>query len=110
VAAPVVIYFALGDGSTKLLSELKDWMGAHNAAIMAVLLLVLGAKLIGDGLSVSDRLAMDRHTSSIETMSESPDMGEARHRPCCERGPMARAAIILAIVLMRPAGSAVARS
>jgi hypothetical protein len=50
VAAPVVIYFALGDGSTKLLSELKDWMGAHNAAIMAVLLLVLGAKLIGDGL------------------------------------------------------------
>jgi threonine/homoserine/homoserine lactone efflux protein len=50
VAAPVVIYFALGDRSTKLLSELKDWMGAHNAAIMAVLLLVLGAKLIGDGL------------------------------------------------------------
>jgi Sap, sulfolipid-1-addressing protein len=50
VAAPVVIYFTLGDRSTKLLSELKDWMGAHNAAIMAVLLLVLGAKLIGDGL------------------------------------------------------------
>ena len=26
-------------------------MGAHNAAIMAVLLLVIGAKLLGDGIS-----------------------------------------------------------
>ena len=26
-------------------------MGAHNAAIMAVLCLVIGAKLIGDGIS-----------------------------------------------------------
>ena len=26
-------------------------MGAHNAAIMAVVLLVIGAKLIGDGIS-----------------------------------------------------------
>ena len=30
---------------------MKDWMGAHNAAIMAVLFLVLGTKLIGDGIS-----------------------------------------------------------
>lgn len=49
--APVAIYFALGDRATKLLDELKVWMGAHNAAIMAVLCLVLGAKLIGDGVS-----------------------------------------------------------
>jgi threonine/homoserine/homoserine lactone efflux protein len=50
-AAPVVIYFVLGDRATKPLDELKTWMGAHNAAIMAVLCLVLGAKLIGDGIS-----------------------------------------------------------
>jgi threonine/homoserine/homoserine lactone efflux protein len=50
-AAPVVIYFALGERGTHLLDELKAWMGAHNAAIMTVLCLVIGAKLIGDGIS-----------------------------------------------------------
>ena len=30
---------------------MKDWLAAHNAAIMAVLLLVIGVKLIGDGIS-----------------------------------------------------------
>jgi threonine/homoserine/homoserine lactone efflux protein len=48
---PVAIYFAMGERATKLLDDLKAWMGAHNAAIMAVLLLVIGAKLIGDGVS-----------------------------------------------------------
>jgi threonine/homoserine/homoserine lactone efflux protein len=48
---PVAIYFAVGERAAKLLDELKAWMGAHNAAIMAVLLLVIGAKLIGDGIS-----------------------------------------------------------
>jgi len=47
---PVAIYFAMGERAAKLLDELKAWMGAHNAAIMAVLLLVIGAKLIGDGV------------------------------------------------------------
>ena len=51
VAAPVVIYFALGQRARRILDELKAWMGAHNAAIMAVLCLVIGAKLIGDGIS-----------------------------------------------------------
>jgi threonine/homoserine/homoserine lactone efflux protein len=49
--APVAIYFALGDRAKRLLDDLKTWMGAHNAAIMAVLCLVIGAKLIGDGIS-----------------------------------------------------------
>ncbi|HWM08699.1 MAG TPA: GAP family protein [Solirubrobacteraceae bacterium] len=48
---PVAIYFALGDRARRVLDELKEWMGAHNAAIMAVLCLVIGAKLIGDGIS-----------------------------------------------------------
>jgi Sap, sulfolipid-1-addressing protein len=51
VAAPVVLYFALGNRSAAILEELKDWMAHNNAAIMAVLLLVIGAKLIGDGIS-----------------------------------------------------------
>jgi threonine/homoserine/homoserine lactone efflux protein len=49
--APVAIYFALGDRATRILDELKTWMAAHNSAIMAVLCLVIGAKLIGDGIS-----------------------------------------------------------
>jgi threonine/homoserine/homoserine lactone efflux protein len=48
---PVAIYFAMGERAEKLLDELKAWMGLHNAAIMTVLLLVIGAKLIGDGVS-----------------------------------------------------------
>ena len=50
-AAPVVLYFVLGARAKRLLDELKLWLGAHNAAIMAVLCLVIGAKLIGDGIS-----------------------------------------------------------
>jgi threonine/homoserine/homoserine lactone efflux protein len=48
---PVAIYFLLGRRATHILDALKEWMGAHNAAIMAVLCLVIGAKLIGDGVS-----------------------------------------------------------
>ena len=51
VAAPVVIYFALGDRSGPILERLKAWMGQHNAVIMAVLCLVIGAKLIGDAIA-----------------------------------------------------------
>ncbi len=50
-AAPVVLYFALGERAERLLDDLKGWMAANNAAIMAVLCLVIGAKLIGDGVS-----------------------------------------------------------
>jgi len=50
ILAPVVIYFALGSRATAILDELKTWMALHNAAIMAVLLLVLGVKLIGDAI------------------------------------------------------------
>ena len=52
VAAPIAIYFLMGDRSAKLLGELKDWMGHNNATIMAVLMLVIGLKLIGDGITV----------------------------------------------------------
>jgi threonine/homoserine/homoserine lactone efflux protein len=51
VATPVVIYFALGDRSAQLLDRLKTWMARNNGVIMAVLLLVIGVKLIGDAIS-----------------------------------------------------------
>jgi threonine/homoserine/homoserine lactone efflux protein len=50
-AVPVALYVALGDRATRPLDELKTWMAANNAAIMAVLCLVIGVKLIGDGIS-----------------------------------------------------------
>jgi threonine/homoserine/homoserine lactone efflux protein len=48
---PVGIYFAMGDRAERLLESLKVWMGAHNAAIMTVLCLLIATKLIGDGIS-----------------------------------------------------------
>jgi len=51
VGAPVGIYFALGPRADTVLGGLKDWMGEHNAVIMSVLCLVIGAKLIGDAIS-----------------------------------------------------------
>jgi Na+/melibiose symporter-like transporter len=51
VAIPVVVYFAMGDRAGPLLQGMKQWMGRNNAVIMAVLLLVIGAKLVGDAIS-----------------------------------------------------------
>ena len=51
VAVPVVIYFALGDRAPAVLDRLKGWMVRYNAAIMATLCLVIGAKLVGDGIA-----------------------------------------------------------
>jgi hypothetical protein len=50
VAAPVVIYLAMGERSVALLGRLKGWMRRNNAVILAVVLLVIGVILIGDGI------------------------------------------------------------
>ena len=50
-ALPVAIYFLMGRRAAGLLDAMKTWMGANNAAIIAVLCLVIGAKLLGDGIS-----------------------------------------------------------
>jgi threonine/homoserine/homoserine lactone efflux protein len=50
-AIPVGIYFAMRERATKLLGELEAWMAQHNNAIMAVLCLLIAAKLIGDAIS-----------------------------------------------------------
>lgn len=49
-AAPVAIFFAMGERSKRMLDELRAWMAHYNAAIMAVICLVIAAKLIGDGI------------------------------------------------------------
>ena len=47
----LAIYFGMGDRATKILAELHDWMARENATIMAVICLIIGAKLIGDAIT-----------------------------------------------------------
>jgi threonine/homoserine/homoserine lactone efflux protein len=51
VGVPVGAHLGLGERASRPLQELRAWLVAHNAAIMAVLLLLMGAKLAGDGLA-----------------------------------------------------------
>lgn len=50
VLGPVLLYLVNRDGAAKSLASMKDFMAVHNRAIMTVLLFVLGAKLLGEGL------------------------------------------------------------
>lgn len=50
VVGPVIAYFAARDAMAGPLSSLKTFMQVHNAAIMTVLLAVLGLSNIGKGL------------------------------------------------------------
>ena len=50
VAGLVVFFLFGGDHATRPLASIKEFMEDHNAVIMMVVLLVLGAKLIGDGI------------------------------------------------------------
>jgi threonine/homoserine/homoserine lactone efflux protein len=51
VALPVVLALALGDRATPLLGRLRTWLGHNNAVIVAVILLVIGVKLVGDAIT-----------------------------------------------------------
>ncbi|MCU0502401.1 MAG: GAP family protein [Anaerolineae bacterium] len=50
IIGPVLYVQIAGARAEKGLTELKAWLTLHNAAIMTVLLLVIGVKLIGNGL------------------------------------------------------------
>ena len=50
IIGPVLYVQIAGERAEKGLNELKAWLTLHNAAIMTVLLLVIGVKLIGKGL------------------------------------------------------------
>ena len=52
VAIPVLLYLILGSRAEHALTEMKEWLIANNATVMAVLFLVLGAKVLGDGISI----------------------------------------------------------
>jgi hypothetical protein len=51
VGIPVGTYFVMGERSASVLENLKTWLSEHNAAIMAVILLVIGVKILGDAIS-----------------------------------------------------------
>jgi hypothetical protein len=36
-----------------MLDGLKTWLATNNNAVMAVMLLVIGAKLLGDGITIA---------------------------------------------------------
>ena len=46
-----MIYFAYGKGASALLNRPKDWMARNNGAVMSVLFLIIGVKLIGDAIA-----------------------------------------------------------
>jgi hypothetical protein len=52
IGGPVVYYLVGGDHARTTLDGMKSWLAVHNAAVMTVLFLFFGAKLIGDGLPV----------------------------------------------------------
>lgn len=49
---PVVGYLAARSRMTPLLEVAKAWLMANNATVMSVLFLVLGAKVLGDGIAL----------------------------------------------------------
>ena len=50
VLVPVVAYAVAADRMRGTLDSLKVWLQANNAAVMSVLLLVMGAVVLGKGL------------------------------------------------------------
>jgi threonine/homoserine/homoserine lactone efflux protein len=52
VAAPVLVYLIMGERAQDGLNSLKEWLIANNNTVMAVLFVVFGAKLLGDGISI----------------------------------------------------------
>ncbi len=52
VAGAVLFHLLGGERAARPLEAIKQFMSANNAVIMMVVLLLLGAKLLGDGLAV----------------------------------------------------------
>jgi len=52
VAAPVIINVVMGSKATALLDSMKLWLTANNNTVMMVLFIVIGAKVLGDGLAI----------------------------------------------------------
>jgi threonine/homoserine/homoserine lactone efflux protein len=51
VIGSVLLYLIGGDAATKPLATMQEFMGDHSNVIMMVVLVIIGAKLVGDGLA-----------------------------------------------------------
>jgi hypothetical protein len=51
VAAPLVVYLAVGPRAAGILDGWRTWLAGNNAAIMMVLFLVFGVLLVGQGIA-----------------------------------------------------------
>lgn len=51
IGAPVIGYLIVSDRLRAPLEELRGWLTLHNAAVMTVLLLVIGVALVGKGIA-----------------------------------------------------------
>ncbi|KJF24161.1 GAP family protein [Rhodococcus sp. AD45-ID] len=51
VAAPVVVNLVFGERAASMLDSAKSWMAANNAVMMMVILALLGAMVLGEGVS-----------------------------------------------------------
>jgi threonine/homoserine/homoserine lactone efflux protein len=49
---PLGVYLFMGARAPVILGDINHWLGAHNSAIMAVLFVVIGFKLVGGGLQI----------------------------------------------------------
>ncbi len=52
VLLPTLGYLVAGKRLDPTLADAKEWLVANNAAVMAVLLLVFGVSLVGDGIAI----------------------------------------------------------
>lgn len=52
VAIPVIVNLVLGDKAQDSLNTMKVWLVSNNNVVMTVLFVVLGAKVLGDGISI----------------------------------------------------------
>ena len=52
VLAPLIVYLVAGARAAETLDTWRTWAADHNAALVAVLFLVFGFKLVGDGIAV----------------------------------------------------------
>jgi threonine/homoserine/homoserine lactone efflux protein len=52
VAAPVLLNLVLGERAKATLDDAKGWLTENNNTVMAVLFVVLGAKVLGDGIAI----------------------------------------------------------
>jgi Sap, sulfolipid-1-addressing protein len=50
--SPLVVYLVAGDRAARTLDVWRTWAAEHNAAVMAVLFVIFGFKLVGDGIAV----------------------------------------------------------